>query len=67
MVTAERSETQQTTTVPRYWLLTVQVRNLLSRTTDIGESTLEKIDKASATSGSKPLGCTGWMATSAAT
>jgi hypothetical protein len=45
MVTAVRSETQQTTTVPRYWLLTVQVRNLLSRTTDIGESTLEKMDK----------------------
>jgi hypothetical protein len=51
MVTAERaerqtfSETQQTTTVPRRWLLTVQVRNLLSRTTDISQSTLEKIDK----------------------
>jgi hypothetical protein len=51
MVTAERaerqtfSETQQTTTVPRRWLLTVQVRNLLSRTIVISQNTLEKIDK----------------------
>jgi hypothetical protein len=45
MVTAERAETQQTTTVPRRWLLTVQVRNLLSRTTVISQNTLEKFDK----------------------
>jgi len=44
MVTAVRSETQLTKTVPRPWLLQVQVRNQLCRTTDIGESTLEKID-----------------------
>jgi hypothetical protein len=45
MVTAERAETQQTTTVPRRWLLTVQVRNLLARTTVISQNTLEKFDK----------------------
>jgi hypothetical protein len=45
MITAVKSESRQTTTVPRYWLLTVQVRNLLSRTTDISQNTLEKIDK----------------------
>jgi hypothetical protein len=45
MVTATRSEPQQTTTVPRYWLLAVQVRNLLSRTTNISQNSLEKIDK----------------------
>jgi hypothetical protein len=45
MVTAVRSETQQTIIVPRRWLLLVQVRNMLSRTTDIGECTLEKIDR----------------------
>src|SRR5918999_6000484 len=45
MVTATRSETQQTKTVPRFWLLQVQVRNLLSRTTASSDSTLAKMDK----------------------
>jgi hypothetical protein len=45
MVTAVKSETRQTTTVPRYWLLHVQVRNLLSRTAVVGEETLARIDK----------------------
>jgi hypothetical protein len=45
VTTTERAETQQTTTVPRRWLLTVQVRNQLSRSTDIRQTTLEKFDK----------------------
>jgi hypothetical protein len=51
MVTAEKAERQTfseakfTKTVPRRWLLTVQVRNLLCRTMDISQNTLEKFDK----------------------
>jgi hypothetical protein len=43
MVTAERSETKPTKTVKRMYLLQLQVRNLLSRTTDISPDYLEKI------------------------
>jgi hypothetical protein len=43
MVTATRSKTKQTITVPRFWLCQVQVRNLLCRTTDISQDSLEKI------------------------
>jgi hypothetical protein len=46
MVTATRTETKHTTTVKRSWLLQWQVRNLLSRTTDISQDTLTKIDTA---------------------
>jgi hypothetical protein len=43
MVTATQAKTKQTTTVPRFWLCQVQVRNLLCRTTDISQSCLDKI------------------------
>jgi hypothetical protein len=43
MVTATRSETTTTTTRKRSYLLQMQVRNLLSRTTDISQDYLEKI------------------------
>jgi hypothetical protein len=45
MVTAERAETKPTKTVKRLYLLQLQARNLLSRTTDISQNTLEQIDK----------------------
>jgi hypothetical protein len=43
MVTAATSETKPTKTVKRLYLLQLQVRNLLSRTTDISPDYLEKI------------------------
>jgi hypothetical protein len=44
MGTAVGSETKPTKTVKRSYLLHVQVRNLLSRTTDISQQTLAKFD-----------------------
>jgi hypothetical protein len=46
MVATIGSETKPTKTVNRYYLLHLQVRNLLARTTVISQETLAKIDKA---------------------
>jgi hypothetical protein len=46
MVTAVKSETQQTITVPRSWIIIVQARHLLYQTTDISQNQLGKIDRA---------------------
>jgi hypothetical protein len=44
MVTAERAETKTAKTMNRSYLIQMQVRNLLSRTTDTSQETLTKID-----------------------
>jgi hypothetical protein len=46
MGTATRSEAKTTTTVKRSYLLHLQVRNLLARTTDISQTWLSRIDTA---------------------
>jgi hypothetical protein len=45
MVTAEKAEPKPTKSVPRFWLLNVQVRNVLSKTTKISQDSLQSIDK----------------------